>query len=471
MVLPLATPGSYEVVGMHTYATIGTFTAMVTIGTTTGSLFPPISVDVTTTTPQTLTGLPIDGTVGIRSNTKVATLTDLDTTALPSDFTATVTWSDNTTSNATVLELSPNVFTFYAGHTFATSGNFINSIAIFDNRNGIGSSSTFTAMIAPAATSTPFNEIGPTHLTPGAGPNGIALGLDHALWFTETRTGNIGRVDTSGNVTEFAPIRGALTGSPSNPLPTGIASGSDGALWFTDSSTDDIGRITTAGVFTIFSNGISPGAVPDSIAPGSDSALWFTEVAGNRIGRITTAGVVTEFSTGLTPGFDPDAITTGPDGNLWFVGLGSGLIGRITPFTGLITEFPGANRPAPHFDHHGPRRRPLVHRTGRQQDWQDRPDDLSRWSPEYAGPLVRPVSDRIITGPDFSLWVTGEILSTETIPEVTRISVNGTMTSFATGLTLHTSLVGILTGPDGNLYFAENNGDRIGQSDPPQRPV
>ena len=167
-ILPLVTPGRYEVVGMHTYGSVGPFTATVTIGTTTGSIA-PIFVGVTTTSPQTLSGLPIDGIAGRRSNTLVATFTDLDTTAVPGDFTATVTWSDNTTSTANIELVSSTStsvqFNIYAGHTFAIPEINFNSITIVDNRNSIRSSTSFESRIAAPASSTPFNEIGPDQLT------------------------------------------------------------------------------------------------------------------------------------------------------------------------------------------------------------------------------------------------------------------------------------------------------------------
>jgi streptogramin lyase len=468
-IVPLATPGDYEVMGMHTYAVIGTLGATITIGTTTGSVA-PVFPSVTATTPQILTGLTIDGISGRRSNTLVGTFIDLDTTSQAADFTATVTWSDNTISTANLELLSSTstsvIFNVYAGHTFATSGNFVNFFVIYDNRNNINTDASFPSQIAPPAPFTPFNEVGPDQLSPGAAPNGIALGSDNALWFTETNTGNIGRVDTSGNVTEYVPPAPSFSGIPSNPMPTGITSGPDGNLWFTDSGTDDIGQITTGGVFTFFSANITPGAAPDSITsgPAGDNDLWFTEVNGNRIGRITTNGVITEFSMGLTPGFDPDSITLGPDGNLWFVGLGSSMIGEITPL-GVITEHPGATFTDITSITVGP--------------------DKNLWFTEQSGNTIGTINPttfvvtenrdpntsdptQIVTGPDGNLYFTGSVASDISEPQVDQITTDGVVTPFSTGLTLNSALLGITNGPDGNLYFTESLGDRIGQVVLPQ---
>ena len=76
--------------------------------------------------------------------------------------------------------------------------------------------------------------------------------------------------------------------------PRGIVTGPDGALWFTEPGANKIGRITTTGVITEFLVG-GIGTFYGWITVGPDGALWFTELAANKIGRITTLGVVSEF--------------------------------------------------------------------------------------------------------------------------------------------------------------------------------
>jgi len=80
----------------------------------------------------------------------------------------------------------------------------------------------------------------------------IAAGPDGALWFTESSGEKIGRVTTSGSVSEFP-----ITSPPDpfgNSVPVGIAAGPEGALWFTEFHTGAIGRSTTAGSMTTFDN-------------------------------------------------------------------------------------------------------------------------------------------------------------------------------------------------------------------------
>ncbi|WP_206732804.1 hypothetical protein [Bradyrhizobium zhanjiangense] len=120
-------------------------------------------------------------------------------------------------------------------------------------------------------------------------PGGITTGPDGALWFTESVTGKIARMTTDGAITEFA------LPDP-NAQPWGITTGPDGALWFTEASCirqpgprciigNKIGRITTTGSITEFAVP-SDGSGPHSITTGPDGALWFTEYYGSRVGRL-----------------------------------------------------------------------------------------------------------------------------------------------------------------------------------------
>jgi uncharacterized protein (TIGR03437 family) len=149
-------------------------------------------------------------------------------------------------------------------------------------------------------------------------PSGIVAGPDGAVWFTEYGAGKIGRITTSGVLTEF-PVP-----TVSGALPYGIAAGPDGALWFTDLGTNAIGRVTTTGRFTEFTIPTAR-SNPARIAAGPDGALWFTESDAAQIGRITTAGVITEFPAKG----GPFGIAAGPDGALWFTEISAGKIGRV----------------------------------------------------------------------------------------------------------------------------------------------
>lgn len=178
-------------------------------------------------------------------------------------------------------------------------------------------------------------------------PDGITLGPDSALWFTEFDGDAVARITTFGRVTEyFVPRRpGRITGATPNSQPHDIVAGPDGNLWFNDFGGNKVGRITPQGVVTEFSLPPRPenpsGSGPYGITVGVDGALWFTELMGMRIGRITTDGRVTEYKL---PGVNhvPGEIVAGGDGALWFTESTQNLLGRIT-LSGHITEYPLPN--------------------------------------------------------------------------------------------------------------------------------
>jgi len=160
----------------------------------------------------------------------------------------------------------------------------------------------------------------------------ITNGPDGNLWFTgnTTITSHVGRVTRTGAVATFA-----IGGFPSAGV-SGIASGPDGNLWFTEERKNRIGRITTSGEITEFAIPTHDSG-PSSIVAGADGHLWFTESRGNKIGRITTAGVLSECALGHV-GSDPGDIAAGADGNLWFTMASANRIGRITTTATCATD-------------------------------------------------------------------------------------------------------------------------------------
>ena len=238
-------------------------------------------------------------------------------------------------------------------------------------------------------------------LTAGSEPNTITTGPDGALWFTEHSSNKIARLSVGGGVTEYK-----LPSSGSEPL--GIAAGPDGALWFVE-RVGKIGRITTGGSITNEYTLPTMGASPVNITKGPDGALWFTEQMGNNIGRITTSGTIVEYAV-PTVNSQPLGITAGPDGNLWFTESGGyGKIGRITP-AGAFTEFNVANGP-------------------------------------YG----------ITTGPDGALWFT----ESGGAGFIGRITTGGLINTYPTPTSASQPL-GITSGPDTALWFTE--AARIGRA-------
>jgi streptogramin lyase len=251
----------------------------------------------------------------------------------------------------------------------------------------------------------------------------LALSLAAALATAPAAFGAV------GGVTEFS------TGMPTGGAPQSITAGPDGDLWFTLPGANAIGRITPTGQVSSFTAGIQTGAQPWGITAGPDGNLWFTERGTGAIGRITPQGQVTEFAI-PTSGMRPWGITAGPDGNLWFTAAQAPanpgdpiatMVGRITP-QGVVTEF------------------------------------------TYAlGNTLQPRG--ITAGPDGNLWV---VQSAPVLPEagsgqgsIVQMTTQGTVLStFTTGITVGAGLYAIIAGPDGNLWFTEQTGNRVGRITP-----
>ena len=153
--------------------------------------------------------------------------------------------------------------------------------------------------LAPAASADT-----PLTVAPGraAGPVMVALGPDGNLWFTEQAGLKIGRITTSGTITEFA-IPGAQG-------LTGIAAGPDGNVWFTDELSGFVGSISTSGtnvrLFPLALNNHHP----QGITSGPDGNLWFVDevqsgslTSGFEIGKISVSGHITEYQSHINAGF------------------------------------------------------------------------------------------------------------------------------------------------------------------------
>ncbi|MBJ7455082.1 MAG: hypothetical protein JHC74_03380 [Thermoleophilia bacterium] len=290
--------------------------------------------------------------------------------------------------------------------------------------------------------------------TPGSRPHDIVTGPDGALWFTEDSViGRLGRITTSGEVTEFTSVM-TLGGGLS-----GIAAGRDGNVWFTQNALlHNVGRATTLGAVTKFSSGLTPGGSLRGITEGPDGNLWAAWSANpGRIVRISPAGAITEFTAGLQNNNAPTGITAGPDGNVWFTEKGTpAKIGRITP-AGAITEFRvGLTTGSAPED--------IV--TGPDGNlWFTQADGIGRITPagvitEFTAgvtPGSRPSG--IAAGSDGNLWFTQA-----TSPgRIGRITTAGIVSEFSAGLTPGASPLGIAAGPDGNMWFTERDADRIGR--------
>jgi virginiamycin B lyase len=252
--------------------------------------------------------------------------------------------------------------------------------------------------IPPAAAAPTITEL---HVSNVGVPQGITVGPDGNLWFTEFYDNVAGRITTKGIRTQF-------TLNTQNSA-TYITNGPDGALWLTllndvgGSTTNQIGRLTTSGKLTTFT--VPKASYIWDITTGSDKNLYFTDGA-SRVWRVTTKGRFTAFPFNDSSGGYPYQLTTGPDGNLWFTDRAREIV-KMSP-SGQFTTF--------------------------------------------KVPTTNASTDDITTGPDGNLWFT---LDGSDSSRIGRITPSGTITLFTLPSPSNDYLYmsGISAGPDGNLWF------------------
>jgi streptogramin lyase len=253
--------------------------------------------------------------------------------------------------------------------------------------------------------------------------------------------------------------------------PTNIVVGADGNLWFVDGgSTPAIGRITPSGVITEFSAGLNPGSSPGDIVLGPDGNVWFDDQGTTpAIGQITPGGVITEFSNGLGTPSEPVGVIAGPDGNLWFIDESNQgrqeAIGRITP-GGVITEFSnGLSNETGGFTADGD---PTSLAAGPDGNlWFTEPDAIGQITTAGAVKLFNDttpapgtnVTNHIAVGSDGNLWFTNDFTngSGPGTPGIGRITTSGAITVFTAGLRPSSLPLGLIRGPDGNLWFLDGS--------------
>ncbi|HEX3895544.1 MAG TPA: hypothetical protein VHW73_04980, partial [Rudaea sp.] len=256
--------------------------------------------------------------------------------------------------------------------------------------------------------------------TPMGDVYSIAAGDNGDMWFVETTGDKVGKISPSGVFTEFPiPADSGLSD------PIAIGKGADGRMWFTTLDTT-IGAVTANGAFQKV--GLSSFVVSyiEPITSGSDNRLYFVDAHGN-IGAITTAGVTSDYSI-PTSNAEVSAIASGPDANIWFAEFSGNSIGRMT-VSGSFAEFPL--------------------------------------------PIAQSQPSAITTGPDGNLWFIEnrcpacEIDAPDSIQVIGRITPSGTITEFEVpstkGKAFFDTRGGIVTGPDGALWFTEPVNNRIGR--------
>ena len=290
--------------------------------------------------------------------------------------------------------------------------------------------------------------------TPNSDPEFLLKGSDGDLWFSESNSSKIGKIDPSnGTISEYS---FSAPGDYANDMTIGP----DGNIWFTDPTDNSIGTVTPDGTITEFNTG-DPNIFPQELTKGPDDALWFTD-GNHQIGRMTTSGTFTFFSL---PSQDeaPTYITTGSDGNLWFT-TNNDYVARMTT-SGQVTadwqvdtnENQGVNEIITGPDGN------MWFLKG--SSFGNAIDSISPDGTITTYPMLQPNSfpNSLTVGPDGAIW-----FEESGIGDIGRITTTGLITQYPVPTTNNSALVGLNFPGDGSLWYMEINANKIVKwSNPP----
>lgn len=281
-------------------------------------------------------------------------------------------------------------------------------------------------------------------LAPGAHPYDIVRGPDNNMWVSQG-FGSYVRITADGVQTEFAPP------FPRQGSSIALAVGSDGNIWFANPNHNQTGFFSIQGIFQVFS-GPTTLSIPQDITYGPDGNWWLAEV-GN-IHKMTPAGVYTSYPV---PSGDARSIVAGADGRLWFTERNTHRVSRITT-AGVIEQFDLPTTPAGPmgilrgldghiwFTQEAGSRLARITEQGAVTEY-----DL----PEDSGPLG------LVEGPRGVFWVVlsaANQIARVTIPVGLELFDIPTENSYSTNIALDA---------DGNVWFTELLGNKIGKLVPP----
>jgi hypothetical protein len=250
------------VTGGHTFQEEGSYPVTTTFKQ--GTAFTVIVGGTATVTDAPLTPVtitpPPSPLQGILTTLQVASFTDANTSAPVSDFTASISWGDGTTSTGTVSQPGGlgTAFVVKGSHAYGTSGSVMGTVTIND-KGGASTTSTFTMTVTPSIIVLNQTASGALTLAGSSGisiPGAIfvnsnspsALNASGKSSITASTIQVVGGTKISSNVnlstqpmTGVAPITDPLAGLQA---PTGV--GNLGALNL------------TSGTMTIGTNGTGP---------------------------------------------------------------------------------------------------------------------------------------------------------------------------------------------------------------------
>ena len=177
-------------------------------------------------------------------------------------------------------------------------------------------------------------------LPQGTAPNGMAA-IGNKVYFGSHDKGYIGELDLiRGTVREFH------TSSPSS-TPYSMTVDGAGSVWFTERKTGKVGRLDPA------SGKIKEYAVggdPYDLEVGRNGIVWISLLKTDKFVRLDPrTGKTAEIGTG--PGSAPRRVAVAPDGTVWMTLYGVGAVAKIDPAHFQVAKtynLPGGSNSGPY---------------------------------------------------------------------------------------------------------------------------
>src|SRR5262249_9748942 len=132
----------------HAYAEEGSYTVSIQIVDTEGASATVLDNVSVSDAPLTASGATLSATAGVSANLTVASFIDADPSGTASDYTAMISWGDDSSSTGTIAANDQGSFSVTGSHTYQNTGTDTISVSIIDQG---GSSATALATVQVSA--------------------------------------------------------------------------------------------------------------------------------------------------------------------------------------------------------------------------------------------------------------------------------------------------------------------------------